>query len=111
MHPFLGPALLLYLALMVVGFYSAWRLYKAILAERPEWLRYKGEPSIFYRGMPRIADPNVNLRVLAVAFSARARELAATDALRHAQTIRVVLPTGLLLFGSILVFIFSQGAA
>jgi hypothetical protein len=103
--------MLLYLALMAVGFYSAWRLYKAILAERPEWLQYKGEPSIFYRGLPRIADPNVNLRVLAVAFSGRARELAASDALRHAQTIRIVVPAGLLLFGSVLVFIFSQGAA
>ena len=110
MHPFLGPSLLLYIALALIYYHSFWRLYKAILSERPEWLRYKGEPSIFYRGMPRIADPNVNLRVLGVAFSHKAQELVSHGALRHAQTIRFVLPAGLLLFGCIVVYIFCQGA-
>lgn len=111
MHPFLGPALLLYLAILLAYFWSLWKLYKIVCAERPEWLHYKGEPSIFYQGMPRMADPNVSLRVVGVAFSGKARLLTSPDAFGHAMAIRILLPAGLLLFGGVLAYILSNGAA
>jgi hypothetical protein len=107
----LALAMLLYLVLAGLVLHSSWRLYQAILAEKPEWLRYDGEPSLFYSGMPRILDPNVNFKVLGVAFTGKAGLLAAPDASRHAQIIRVALPLALLDFCFVMACLVVQKAA
>ncbi|MFZ9364025.1 MAG: hypothetical protein ACO25T_10395, partial [Arenimonas sp.] len=71
MHPILGPGIILFLFLSIAYYWSFNKLYRIVLAEKPEWLQYKGEPSIFYQGMPRMADPNVGMQVLGVAFSGK----------------------------------------
>ena len=57
--------------------YSVYRLHQVIVSERPQWMDRKGALGFFYTGMPRVADPNVGLAVLGVAFSSKARELGA----------------------------------
>ena len=54
----------------------------------------------FYTGMPRVADPNVGLAVLGVAF--RARQLSAV-AKPYVRCVRVLLPLVLLFFLGVLV--------
>ena len=104
MHPILGPGLLLYLFIGGLYVYSFSRLHKIIKLERPEWLHYADKPSIFYRGMPRVADPNVNLRVTAIAFTRKVGDLTAPDAYRHAVLMRVLGPILLLLFAAFVVY-------
>ena len=102
---------LIYIVLTIIYFNSYNELHKIIEAEKPDWLRYKGEPSIFYSGMPRGADPNVGARVIGIAFSRKARELQAPSAYHHAKTIRTVIPAALLLFAGMLYVMFTHGAA
>jgi len=87
------------------------RLQAVVRAEHPEWLAYKGEPSIFYSGMPRAMDPNVGTRVLAVAFSSKASLLTSPSASKYVRIIQVTLPVGITVFAGILLCMFFQSAA
>ncbi len=89
-------------------FYCVSGLYKAINLERPEWLKYEGQPSIFYSGMPRSLDPNVGLRVIGVAFTSKVMQLQEGSAHKNARVIRVILPLGIVLFAFILFYVSSQ---
>ncbi len=81
------------------------------MPEQPEWLKYKGEPSIFYANMPRRFDPNVSMRVLAVAFGPKARLLKDTSAHLCAKAIRILLPIGVLLFTFIFWYVLTDAEA
>lgn len=83
--------------LLLVYFYNYSRFYDAVDDQKPEWLRYKNEPSVFYKRLPRRFDANVSVRVLAVAFSGRAKQLDA-DAYGYARAMRIVLPLYVLAF-------------
>ena len=111
MHPILGPGIILFLIIFIAYYWSFNKLYKIVLSEKPEWLRYKGESSIFYSGFPRATDPNVALRVLSIAFTGNANQLTSKDALWHAKAIRFHLISGLVVFGSILAFIYIYKAS
>jgi hypothetical protein len=82
--------------------YSFYRLHRVIASEHPQWVDRKGTLSFLYTGMPRVADPNVGLAVLGVAFSPRAGELGA-KAKPYVRCIRVLLPLLLLFFLGVLV--------
>jgi hypothetical protein len=85
-----------------VYLYSVYRLHQVIASEQPQWVDRKGTLSFFYTGMPRVADPNVSLAVLGVAFSSKARQLSAV-AKPYVRCIRVLLPLVLLFFLGVLV--------
>ena len=110
MQTFISLGALAFVALAAVYFRSFQKLYSAICAEQPGWLQYKGEPSIFYTGMPRSLDPNVGVRVLAIAFSGKAHQLTPA-AYHHAKIVRATLPSGLLVFASLLYVILAGFAA
>ena len=82
--------------------YSFYRLHRVIASEHPQWVDRKGTLSFLYTGMPRVADPNVGLAVLGVAFSSRAGELGAR-AKPYVRCIRVLLPLLSLFFLGVLV--------
>lgn len=92
-------ATLLYFVLLAAYFWSFRQLYDIIDDEHPEWLSYKGEPSIFFRSMPRMFDPNVSLRVMRVAFTRRANLLASPAAGRHVIAVRALFVCCLILLG------------
>ena len=100
-------SLLVYPMLMLVYFFCYSKFYSAIRAQKPEWLEYKGEPSIFYVGMPRRFDPNVSLRAVGIAFTSRVHQLD-VSALSYARAIRVVLPVSIAIFGFILWYVMSR---
>jgi hypothetical protein len=97
--------------LVLAYFYCLSQLYELVEAERPEWLRYKGEPSIFFAGMPRRFDPNVSLRVLAIAFSSKSRELASGSAAAYANRIRTILPISAALIAYIFWYVWAHAGA
>jgi hypothetical protein len=98
--------------ILVLGyFYCLSQLYDLVEAERPEWLRYKGEPSIFYAGMPRRFDPNVSLRVLGIVFSSKSRELASAPAVGYAKRIRIILPVSATLIVYIFWYVWAYAGA
>lgn len=78
------------------------RLHAVVQSERPEWLP-AGHQSIFFSGLPRLADPNVSIRIIGVTFSSRAHQLQAPNARRYALSVCVLLLTGLLLLGTMLI--------
>jgi hypothetical protein len=86
----------------VVYLHAVFCLHRVIATERPEWVDRKGALSFFYSDMPRVADPNVGLAVLGVAFSVRARDLSAAAA-PFVRRIRILLPALLLLYLGVLV--------
>lgn len=95
-------------ALVVLGYMHALsKFYALVKAERPDWVDRRGSLSIFYAGMPRLADPNVSLATIGLAFSPRRHELRSPSASRYADRIRVLLPFGLVLFVGILAMIFA----
>lgn len=53
----------------VVYLHALAKLHGILREERPELVEHRGSLSFFYRGMPRIADPNVGAATLKVAFS------------------------------------------
>jgi hypothetical protein len=79
-----------------------YHLHQVIALERPQWVDRKGTLSFFYAGLPRVADPNVGLAVLGVAFSSKARQLSVA-AKPYVRCIRVLLPMVLLFFLGVLV--------
>ena len=94
-------SLIAYPLLMLVYFFCYSQLYAAIRDQKPDWLSYKGEPSIFYAGMPRRFDPNVSLRAIRIAFTSRAAQLDSSG-YGYARAIRIVLPISIATFGFIL---------
>lgn len=94
------------LVLVYLFFYG--QFYSAVREQRPCWLSYKGERSVFGMGMPRRFDPNVSLRVIGVALSSRARQLD-SSAYGYARAIRIVLPISIATFGFILWYVMSRG--
>ena len=101
MHNLFGLAVIGFPILTLAYFFFFSQLYEIVNLERPEWLRYKGEPSIFYSGMPRRLDPNVSLRVIAIAFSSRPSQLNDSSAVGYAWALRAVLPVAAALFAYI----------
>jgi hypothetical protein len=97
--------------LVLAYFYCFSQLFELVDAERPEWLSYKGEPSIFYAGLPRRFDPNVSLRVLAIAFSSRPRDLASAPATNYAKGIRITLVASLALIAYIFWYVWAYAGA
>jgi hypothetical protein len=91
---------------MIVGtpiyIHALFKLYHIVLGEHPEWLTQEGALSFFYTGMPKLANPNISLAVLAVAFGQRRQLLASPQALRYIKRIRILLPVLLVLFLSVL---------
>ncbi len=87
--------------------HAVFKFYAAIKAERPEWVDRRGTLSFFYTGMPRLADPNVSLATIGVAFSSRRHELRSPQAATYAKRIRILLPLGMLLFLGMLVGIIA----
>src|SRR3546814_13669371 len=74
------------------------KLHGILRNERPELVEHRGSLSFFYTGMPRIADPNVGVATLKVAFSRNLPELQSPGALDYVSRIRFCLPLGLLLY-------------
>ena len=101
-------SLVAYPLLMLAYFFCYSQLYSALREQRPEWLSYKGGPSVFYVGMPRRFDPNVSLRVIGIAFSSRASQLGSST-YGYARAIRIVLPISIATFGFILWYVTSRG--
>lgn len=97
----------IYPVLVIVYLVCYSRFYDAIRDQKPEWLKYKSEPSIFYSGVPSRFDANVSVRAIAVAFSARASLLGRT-ALAYAHAIRIILPVSITLFGFIFWYFISK---
>ena len=103
-----GLSIVLFPILVIAYLVCYSQFYSAIRAQRPEWLHYKGEPSIFYAGMPRRFDPNISLRAIAIAFTPKAADLG-DSALAYARAIRVLLPAAVAIFGFVLWFVMSKG--
>lgn len=111
MHSLFVLSVLCAPVLVLAYFYCLSQLYELVEAERPEWLRYKGELSFFYAGMPRRLDPNVSLRVLAIAFSSKSRELASGPAADYAKRIRFILPVSVVLIAYIFWYVWAYAGA
>ena len=84
---------------------SVVKLHSIISAEHPDWVDRRGTLSFFYKGMPRVVDPNVNQAVLGIAFSHRWRSLESPIAYKYVRRIRIFLPSLLVVFGVVLVTI------
>ena len=99
--------------LMLIGIpiyqHAVIKLAGIVQQEHPEWIDKRGSLSFFYTGRPRIADPNVNMAVLGLAFSSRWRQLISPFAATYAWRIRILLPFLLFIFGSTITagFIFT----
>ena len=85
------------------------RLHGIIATERSDWIASHRSESIFYTGMPSVADPNVTLAVVGFAFGSRWRSLVAQSAKSYVWRIRLLLPSFLAVFVGVLVVI-SLGA-
>lgn len=75
-------------------FHALVRFRRILMVERPDLADRRGSLSIFYTGMPRIADPNVGAAVVGAAFGPVARELQDPNAMRYARRIRLSLLVG-----------------
>lgn len=78
-------------ALVGLYLYSFYKFHQLVLAERPEWVDPKGSLSFFYRGLPRVGDPNVQAAVLRTVLSSRVRELHSPQAAMFARRLRLLL--------------------
>ena len=96
-------------ALAVLGYMHAlFKFYAIVRAERPDLVERRGSLSFFYSGMPRLADPNVSLATIGLAFSPKLQQLRSPLAARHAKRIRVLGLLGMVLFSGILATIFAS---
>ena len=64
---------------------------RVLLAERPDLADPRGSLSFFYIGMPRLADPNVSMRVVRTAFGTVPPQLNDPSAIKYARRIRLSL--------------------
>ena len=71
--------------------YTFYKFHQIVLAERPEWVDSKGSLSFFYRGLPRVGDPNAQVAVLRTVLSSRVRELRSLQAIMYARRLRLLL--------------------
>jgi hypothetical protein len=111
MHSLFAMSVLGAAPLVLAYLYFLSKFYEIVNAEKPEWLRYKGEPSIFYSNLPRRFDPNVSLRVLSIAFSSKMRALSSTSAVRYANGIRVTGAASLVLIVYIFWYVLAYAGA
>jgi hypothetical protein len=88
--------LLIAIAVLITPFYfhALVKFHRILIAERPELLDKQGSLGSFYSGMPRLADPNVGMAVVAAAFGPLSQELKESDAMRYARRIRISLLVG-----------------
>lgn len=85
------------------------KLLDAIKKEYPDWLEVRGSLSFFYPAPLKVADPNLTVRVLAIAFSRRIYSLASDGAVTNGLRVRYLLITFSLLFLSVIAIgIFSE---
>jgi len=102
MQVLLSAATFLFFIAMLVYMHAVFKFYAVIKAERPAWVDRRGSLSVFYTGMPRVADPNVSLATIGIAFSAKRHELRSPQAGKYANRIRILLPLGMVLFAGML---------
>jgi hypothetical protein len=98
MQVLLSAATLLFFFATLVYMHAVLKFYALVKAERPEWVDRRGSLSVFYTGMPRLADPNVSFATIHVAFSGKRHELRSSQAGRYANRIRLLLPSAMVLF-------------
>ena len=79
------------------------KLHALISAQEPGWLASRRSNSVFYRGMPSVADPNVNLAVVWFAFGSRWQDLTSAMASKYVWRIRVLLPALFAVFVGVLI--------
>jgi len=96
--------------LIALYLHTFYKFHQLVQAERPEWVDRKGSLSIFYRGFPRISDPNVTLAVIGIVLSSRVRELGSPVARAYAIRIRLLLAVIPSMFLLIVIADASRGA-
>ena len=79
------------------------KLHALISAQEPDWVAGRRSSSIFYMGMPSVADPNVNLAVVWLAFGSRWRDLTSPMASKYVWRIRFLLPALFAVFVGVLI--------
>lgn|SRR5690554_4071468 len=84
------------------------KLHGIIEAEHPEWVSRRGSLSLFYTGMPSIADPHVGMSVVTVALGSRWRHLQSASASVYALRIRFLLAALAIVFAGVAVAILSS---
>jgi hypothetical protein len=107
MHIFIATAMGMFVIVVAVYMHALVRFYALVKAEHPEWVDRRGSLSFFYTGFPRLSDPNVGVATIGVAFSSRRHELRSPSAAKYANRIRILLPTGLVVFGTMLTCILA----
>jgi hypothetical protein len=98
MQALISIATFIFFIAVLVYMHAVFTFYAVVKAEHPEWVHRRGSLSFFYTGMPRIADPNVSLATIGIAFSARRHELRSAQASKYANRIRILLPLNMVLF-------------
>ena len=68
--------------------YAVIRWHRILQLERPSLVDKSGSLSFFYRGLPRVGDPNVGVAVIRAAFSGVAKELEHPGAELYARGVR-----------------------
>lgn len=76
---------------MPVYLHAVVKLHGIIQSKKPSWLAGHRSKSIFYSSFPEIADPNINLRVVWLAFGSRWQRLNSPNAAKYVWRIRVLL--------------------
>lgn len=66
-------------------------LHGIIQSKEPAWLAGHRSNSIFYSSFPEIADPNINLRIVRLAFGSHWQRLNSPNAAKYVWRIRVLL--------------------
>jgi hypothetical protein len=79
------------------------KLHGIIQSQEPSWLAGHRSNSIFYSGFPEVADPNINLRVVWLAFGTRWQRLDSPSATKYVRRIQVLLPTLTAVFVGVLI--------
>lgn len=105
MQALLLVASFLFLAAVLVYMHAMLNFYALVKVERPDWVDRRGSLGFFYTGMPSLANPNVGLAAIGIAFSTKRHELRFSQARKYADRIRILLPLGLALFLSILAIV------
>ncbi len=68
--------------------WAMWSLSRIVVREKPEWLKDRGSLGFLYEGMPPIANPSVQMRVMGIAFQRRVHELS-PPATNYAWLVRI----------------------
>ena len=81
------------------------KLHNIIQSHEPSWLTGHRSNSIFYSVFPQVADPNINLRVVGLAFGTRWQHLDSQNAKKYVRRIQILLPTLIAVFVGVLIAI------